>query len=329
MKTTNPESSINIVFAGTPAFAATALQAIINHPSIGLLAVYSQPDRPKGRGRKLSHSPVKQLALDNNIPVFQPLNFKEQTDIDQLASLNADVLVVAAYGLLLPKAVLQIPRLGCINIHASLLPKWRGAAPIERAIEQGDGQTGVTIMQMDEGLDTGAMILKKTSVISKDDTGDSMRKSLATLGGDAILEVLELLEANNESSHEHEAQDDSLASYAKKVSKNDLQLNWNVPAEHLARKIRAFYSTYTAYTVLGEQRIKIGAATATEQQHKHTPGTIIEANKQQISVAAAQGTLHITALQLPGSRMMAVSKIMNAKATLFQQGFQFNSPDTA
>lgn len=325
MKTKNPDSAINVVFAGTPAFAASALQAIIDHPSIGLLAVYSQPDRPKGRGRKLSPSPVKQLALDNDIDVYQPLNFKDQADIDQLASLKADVLVVAAYGLLLPKAVLETPRLGCINIHASLLPRWRGAAPIERAIEQGDTQTGVTIMQMDEGLDTGAMMLKKSIDINSSDTSDSLRETLAIIGGKAILAVLEQLQTEPIKGN---AQDNNAASYAKKVSKQDLQLDWAQPAENIARKVRAFYSSYTAFTELDGQRIKVGGAKALDTQHDKIPGTIIEADKTSISVACAQGILQITALQIPGSRMMAVHEVMNSKAALFQQGFVFGSTES-
>ena len=205
---------MRLVFAGTPDFAATALKALIaaGHTIVG---VYSQPDRPAGRGRKLQPSPVKQVALDHEIPVFQPETLKTPEAQKQLADLNPEVMIVAAYGLILPKAVLDIPTHGCLNIHASLLPRWRGAAPIQRAIAAGDTETGITIMQMDEGLDTGAMLLKSLTTIDDSDTGGSLHDRLAELGGNAIIKALELLQKGELTG---EPQNDDLACYASKLS---------------------------------------------------------------------------------------------------------------
>jgi len=208
---------LRIIFAGTPEFAATSLKTILEHKH-DVIAVYTQPDRPAGRGKKLLASDVKQEALRHDIPVYQPLNFKAAEDLETLSKLNADLMIVAAYGIILPLEVLQAPTHGCINIHASLLPRWRGAAPIQRAIQAGDTKTGITIMQMDEGLDTGAMILTKETDISAQDTGGSLHDRLAILGGDAIIDYLKLL-SNNEVTLT--PQDDKQANYAKKLSKQE------------------------------------------------------------------------------------------------------------
>lgn len=227
---------MRIVFAGTPDFAATALRALLatDHD---LVAVYTQPDRPAGRGRKQQFGPVKQTSVDAGIPVYQPTSLKDDAEQQRLRDLQPDVMVVAAYGLILPQAVLDIPRLGCLNIHASLLPRWRGAAPIHRAIEVGDAETGITIMQMAAGLDTGDMLLKLRTPIHDDDTGGSLHDRLADMGGKAIVEALAALDSRGLTA---EPQDDSLATYAHKLSKDEAHIDWQANAVDIARKVRAF-----------------------------------------------------------------------------------------
>ncbi|MDR9424677.1 MAG: methionyl-tRNA formyltransferase, partial [Marinobacter sp.] len=249
---------MRIVFAGTPDFAATALKALLKagHDIVG---VYSQPDRPAGRGRKLVPGPVKQVALDADIPVFQPLSLKSEDAQQELAALKPDVMIVAAYGLILPKAVLDIPTHGCLNIHASLLPRWRGAAPIHRAIAAGDTQTGITIMQMDEGLDTGDMLLKVTTPIRSDDTGGSLHDRLADLGGEAIVEALNQLARGDLGP---EPQNDNEACYAHKLSKEEGHIDWQRSAADIERLVRAFNPWPGTFTDLGDQRIRIHMAQA-------------------------------------------------------------------
>ncbi|MDX1811781.1 MAG: methionyl-tRNA formyltransferase, partial [Gammaproteobacteria bacterium] len=240
---------MKIIYAGTPEFAAVALRALLK-TSHEIIAVYTQPDRPAGRGRKLTPSAVKQVALEHNIPVYQPASLKDESAQQELANLNADIMVVAAYGLLLPKAVLDIPIRGCLNIHGSLLPRWRGAAPIQRAIEAGDAETGITIMQMDVGLDTGDMLLKKSCEITDADTTATLHDKLAELGGAAIVEALDLLEKN---ALPAEKQDDAQAVYAHKLNKAEAVVNWNESAAIIQRKIRAFNPWPVAQTVYDEK----------------------------------------------------------------------------
>ena len=228
--------SLRIVFAGTPDFAARHLAALLSSEH-EVIAVYTQPDRPAGRGKKLTASPVKNIALENNIPVYQPENFKSDEAKQELADLNADIMVVVAYGLLLPQAVLDTPRLGCINVHGSILPRWRGAAPIQRSIWAGDKETGVTIMQMDIGLDTGDMLSIATLPIESTDTSASMYEKLAGLGPDALVECLADIASGKAVA---EKQDDELANYAKKLSKEEAKIDWNDSAEHIERCVRAF-----------------------------------------------------------------------------------------
>ena len=307
---------MRLVFAGTPDFAATALKALIaaGHTIVG---VYSQPDRPAGRGRKLQPSPVKQVALDHEIPVFQPETLKTPEAQKQLADLNPEVMIVAAYGLILPKAVLDIPTHGCLNIHASLLPRWRGAAPIQRAIAAGDTETGITIMQMDEGLDTGAMLLKSLTAIDTSDTGGSLHDRLAELGGKAIIEALELLKKGELTG---EPQNDDLACYASKLSKTEGHIDWATDATAIERLVRAFNPWPGTYTDLGDQRIRIHEARALVTDSDAFPGTVVHRDREGIDIACGNGTLRITRLQLPGSRAQSVNDLINGGKELLMPG---------
>ncbi|MHA7925174.1 MAG: methionyl-tRNA formyltransferase [Marinobacter sp.] len=307
---------MRLVFAGTPDFAATALKALIadGHTIVG---VYSQPDRPAGRGRKLQPSPVKQVALDHEIPVFQPETLKTPEAQKQLADLNPDVMIVAAYGLILPKAVLDIPTHGCMNIHASLLPRWRGAAPIQRAIAAGDDETGITIMQMDEGLDTGAMLLKSLTAIDDSDTGGSLHDRLAELGGNAIIKALELLQKGELTG---EPQNDELACYASKLSKTEGHIDWATDATVIERLVRAFNPWPGTYTDLGDQRIRIHEARALVTTSDGLPGTVIQRDREGIDIACGNGTLRITRLQLSGSRAQSVNDLINGGKELLMPG---------
>ncbi len=307
---------MRLVFAGTPDFAATGLKALIaaGHTIVG---VYSQPDRPAGRGRKLQPSPVKQVALDHEIPVFQPETLKTAEAQKQLADLKPDVMIVAAYGLILPKAVLDIPTHGCLNIHASLLPRWRGAAPIQRAIAAGDAETGITIMQMDEGLDTGAMLLKSLTAIDTSDTGGSLHDRLAELGGKAIIEALELLKKGELTG---EPQNDDLACYASKLSKTEGHIDWATDATAIERLVRAFNPWPGTYTDLGDQRIRIHEARALVTDSDAFPGTVVHRDREGIDIACGNGTLRITRLQLPGSRAQSVNDLINGGKELLMPG---------
>ncbi|WP_111498424.1 methionyl-tRNA formyltransferase [Marinobacter bohaiensis] len=298
---------MRIVFAGTPDFAAIALKALLEHGH-DVVAVYTQPDRPAGRGRKLSPSPVKQVALDAGIPVCQPESLKPADAQTELAAFDADVMIVAAYGLILPQAVLDLPRRGCLNIHASLLPRWRGAAPIQRAIAAGDTETGITIMQMDAGLDTGDMLLKLTTPIHADDTGGSLHDRLADLGGQAILTALAELAAGN---LQPEPQNDADANYAHKLNKQEGHLDWQQPATDLDRLVRAFNPWPGTFTDVGEQRLRIHAATVLDAPSAAAPGTVLRRERDGADVACGEGVLRLTRVQLPGSRAQSVSDLIN------------------
>ncbi len=298
---------MRIVFAGTPDFAATALKALLaaGHNVVG---VYSQPDRPAGRGRKLMPSPVKQVALDAGLPVFQPDSLKPDDAQQELAALNPDVMIVAAYGLILPKAVLDIPTHGCLNIHASLLPRWRGAAPIQRAIAAGDGETGITIMQMDVGLDTGDMLLKTSTPIRPDDTGGRLHDRLAEMGGSAIVEALTSLSKGELTG---EAQNDDEANYAHKLSKEEGHIDWTRSAPEIERLIRAFNPWPGTFTDLGDQRIRIHQAEALAQNSDKAPGTVLRREREGIDIACGTGSLRVTSVQLPGTRALSVNDLIN------------------
>lgn len=304
---------MKIIFAGTPHFAASALAALVKEHQI--IAVLTQPDRPAGRGMQLTPSPVKQLALQQGLPVLQPKTLKT-ADIQQaIAALDADVMVVAAYGLILPKAVLQLPRHGCLNIHASLLPRWRGAAPIQRAILAGDTETGITIMQMDEGLDTGDMLLKKTCRIETDDTAQTLHDKLQVLGAVAITETLHELEHGT---LHPEKQDATQATYAAKLSKGEAQLDWRKDAVQLDREVRGYYPFPVAYTILGETPIKILRASLGEGKAM-TPGNVIAVDKERILVSCGDGVLALEVLQKPSGKALPVAQ--------FIQGFPIKVGD--
>ncbi len=315
-------SRLKVVFAGTPEFAAQALQALLDADSYAVTAVYSQPDRRSGRGRRMLASPVKQLALQHSIAVYQPQNFRTLEAVEELRALRPDVLVVAAYGLLLPKAVLDIPTHGCINIHASLLPRWRGAAPIERAIEAGDAESGICIMQMDEGLDTGPVLMSESCTMDAAETGASLRQKLAISGADCLLNTLQQL---TNDLLEPQPQDDAYATYANKITKQELQIDWHLPASSIERKLRAFYSANTMYSLLGDMRIKIAAAEVVEAASQQPPGTILEVQRNAIVVACGTDALRLIQLQLPGGKMLAAQAILNAKGSLFQPGSAFEN----
>ena len=312
--------SLNIIFAGTPDFAAQHLQAILNSQH-NVIAVYTQPDKPAGRGKKLQASPVKQLAEQNNIPVYQPKSLRKEEAQFELKVLNADVMVVVAYGLILPKAVLDAPRLGCLNVHGSILPRWRGAAPIQRSIWAGDAQTGVTIMQMDEGLDTGDMLHKVYCDILPTETSTSLYNKLAELAPSALIDVLDNLESGKFIS---EKQDDSQSNYAEKLSKEEAQLDWSLPAIQLERNIRAFNPWPIAYFSTEDkdgntQTLKVYQAEVFPHQDKPA-GTILSADKNGIQIATVDGVLNLLQLQPAGKKPMSAQDLLNGRAEWFTIG---------
>jgi len=315
---------LNIVFAGTPDFAAQHLAALIQSEH-SIVAVYCPPDKPAGRGKKLTACATKLLALAHNIPVEQPENFKSDDAQVTLASYQADVMVVVAYGLLLPTVILATPKLGCINVHGSILPKWRGAAPIQRALEAGDSQTGVTIMQMDKGLDTGDMILTATCDITAKDTSASLYDKLAELGPKTLLETLILMASGQ---YLRQPQDNAQATHAAKLDKADAELNWQQPASILDRKVRAYIpwpvTQFTFNENNQQHRIRVWQASVIKLEHNQSPGTIISCDKQGIVVATAINALRLETLQLPGKKALAVADILNGKADWFTQGQSIN-----
>lgn len=314
---------LRLIFAGTPDFAAIHLQGILQQAEHQVVAVYSQPDRPAGRGKKLKPSPVKALAQAHDIPVYQPLNFKAEADQQQLQELNADLMVVVAYGLLLPAVVLETPRLGCINVHASLLPRWRGAAPIQRAIEAGDKESGVIVMQMDEGLDTGAMLLESRCSIATNETGGSLHDKLAEIGVPALNKALTQIAQQSISPT---VQKGEHSCYAAKMNKTELEIDWSQPAAVIERKIRAFNPFPVAYTLLDGQRLKIWLARLGQRQGQ--AGQIIRADKKCIEVACGEGSLELEIIQLPGGKALDIAAVMNSKADWFSIGRQFEDAST-
>lgn len=312
---------LKIIFAGTPEFAADHLQALIESPH-NVVAVYTQPDKPAGRGKHLTQSAVKQLALKHNLPVFQPKSLRYAEAQAELKAFEADVMVVVAYGLLLPQAVLDIPRFGCLNVHGSLLPKWRGAAPIQRAIWAGDSVTGVTVMQMDVGLDTGAMLHKVVCEISENDTSATLYQKLSTIAPTALLSVLNGL---NTTLFIPVAQQDSDSSYAKKLSKEEAKLDWTQSAVQLERSIRAFNPWPVCYFHLSdpqgnEQTIKVYQAEVLASEVNARVGEVLGLDKNGLCIACASGVLRITKLQPAGKKPMSVADFINGRAEWFRLG---------
>lgn len=305
---------MRIVFAGTPEFAAQHLQALLD-AGREIVAVYTQPDRPAGRGQKLMPSPVKQLALQHGIAVYQPQTLRDPAAQAELAALRPDLMVVVAYGLILPQVVLDTPRLGCINSHASLLPRWRGAAPIQRAIEAGDASSGVTVMQMEAGLDTGPMLLKVTTTITAEDTGGSLHDRLAQLGSAAVVEAVTKLAAGE---LRGEVQDDSLATYAHKLNKDEARLDWSRPAVELERLVRAFNPWPICHSTLNGEALKVHAAQLGEGQG--APGSVLAADRSGLTVACGEGALRLTRLQLPGGKPLSFADLYNSRREQFAPG---------
>ena len=302
---------MRIVFAGTPKFAVKSL-SVLNQSEHKVVAVYCQPDRPKGRGKVLTACPVKIFSEENNLLVIQPEDFKDKQSQSQLALLNTDVMVVAAYGQILPKAVLEIPKLGCLNIHASLLPRWRGAAPIERAILEGDRETGISIMKMNEGLDTGDIMLVKKCMISNHETAKTLHDTLSNIGANAILETLNMfptLKARSQQNND--------ATYAEKVTKDEAQIDWHQSAEQISRVIRAFNPRPIAYTNAMAKQFKnrvlrIIEAEVVNKQTTNSPGEVIKYDKNICHVATSNGVINLKKVQLSGKKEVSIKDFNNA-----------------
>jgi len=307
---------LRIIFAGTPDFAAHILTALLSAHFVPV-AIYTQPDRPAGRGRHLNQSPVKQVAVAHHLPIEQPLKLKDK-DVQQILSqYQADLMIVAAYGLILPPAVLEMFPQGCINVHASLLPRWRGAAPIQHAILAGDSQTGISIMQMDAGLDTGKVISLHPCLISDKDTGLTLHDRLSELAAEALIQSLEKLKQGPLNST---AQDNSLATYAHKLNKEMALIDWQKEAETLARQVRAFNAWPVAFTSLNQQPLRIWAARALNHDSQALPGTILEISQQGIDIACGQGVLRLLELQRAGGKRLAVSEFIKGSHSGLEKG---------
>lgn len=313
-------NKLKLIFAGTPDFAARHLAALLSSDH-EVVAVYTQPDKPAGRGQKLTASPVKELALAHDLPVYQPASLRKEEAQAELAALGADLMVVVAYGLILPKVVLDTPRLGCINVHGSLLPRWRGAAPIQRSIWAGDAETGVTIMQMDVGLDTGAMIRKMSCPIAADETSASLYDKLAELGPQALVDTINAMAAGDIAA---EAQDDALANYAEKLSKEEARIDWSMEAVAIERCIRAFNPWPISWFEVADQTVKVWQAEVITQDHGQRAGTLLKADKQGIDVATGKGVLRLLTLQPPGKKAMSVTDLLNSRRDWFEPGTQLN-----
>lgn len=301
-------TSLRIVYAGTPEFAVPALAAL--HGSAHqIVGVYTQPDRPAGRGRVLTASPVKRYAQEHGFAIEQPLNFRDPQTVAQLRSYAPDAMVVAAYGLILPQSVLDIPRFGCINIHGSLLPRWRGAAPIQRAVLAGDAETGVTIMRMEAGLDTGPMLRLQGIAIDAQDTSGTMHERLAALGAELLLAVLDDLP--NALNHA-QVQPTEGVTYATKLSKAEALLDWSLPAAQLDRQVRAFNPWPIAETRLHGEQLRIWQANVIETSHHAVPGTVLTATAAGIQVACGVGVLNLTQVQQAGRKLQAVADFIKS-----------------
>ena len=320
-------NKLRVCFAGTPEFAAAHLNALIAAQAesrFELVAVYTQPDRAAGRGKKLSPSPVKQSALDAGLPVFQPLSLRSEEARDELEALGCDVMIVVAYGLILPQSILDTPRLGCVNVHASLLPRWRGAAPIERALLAGDKATGVTIMQMDAGLDTGVMLDKTVVAIDPRETRVSLEEKLIAAGSRALVAAINSLEALQEKA---EAQDDSQSTYAAKIDKAESLIEWALPASQIDLLVRACIGRTPAFTLLEGQRIRLLESAIDSAQSDAPAGTVTHVDKRGFSVVCGErSVLKVSRVQMPGKGEMSVGELLNGKPDAFAVGTCFDQP---
>ncbi len=299
---------LRIVFAGTPDFSVPPLQKLLESAH-QVAAVYTQPDRPSGRGRKSRPGPVKTRALEAGVPVYQPASLKADDEINSLRAQQPDLMVVVAYGLLLPESVLNIPRLGCVNIHASLLPRWRGAAPIQRAIQAGDTESGISIMRMDKGLDTGPVYLTRRITLAADETGGSLHDRLSLLGAEALMEALPGIA---DGSLQPVAQNDAAATYAAKLEKKEAQIDWSRPAVEIERQVRAFNPWPVAFTRYESVHLRIWNAHAIDGMTAE-PGTVMSATRNGVDVSTEDGLLRITRLQMPGKRAMEAQDFINSQ----------------
>ena len=309
-----------ICFAGTPTFAAAHLQALLKADH-HVVAVYTQPDRPAGRGKKLQASPVKQIALEHKLAVFQPSSLRPPQETEALVSLDCDLMIVVAYGLILPKTILDAPKLGCLNVHASLLPRWRGAAPIERSLLAGDKVSGVTIMQMDEGLDTGAMLDKESVQIHATDNRIDLEKKLQIAGQKALIRTLDDLEKYQSRAM---VQDEENSNYAAKLEKSEAFIDWRLSAPEIDRQIRAGIGRNPAYTILNDKRLRILEGSVSLYNFNDKPGRIVESDKSYFTVGCGSGALNVKQIQLPGKNPATVKDISNSRPELFSCGVAFD-----
>lgn len=312
---------LKIIFAGTPQFALPALEKLYESTH-EVCAVYTQPDRPKGRGQKVQMSPIKQYAIENNIPICQPETLRDPQQETLLKAFGADVMIVVAYGLILPKTILKIPKFGCINIHASLLPRWRGAAPIQHAILAGDKQTGVTIMQMDEGLDTGDILKQQAIKIGANDTSQKLHDNLSELGANLLVDVLLELETNE---LKPQKQKNNLATYANKIAKKDAEINWADEAAKIEREVRAYNAWPITFSYLNKNLVRIWESEVIEKEHVFLPGTITHVDKKGIEVACGNNLLLLKEIQLSGGKRSKISEFLNAHADFFKPNMHFSS----
>lgn len=305
---------LNVVFMGTPEFAVPSLKLVIN--SHNVQGVYTQPDRPAGRGRRVSVSAVKQLAQASNIRVYQPENLKNESTT--LRNLNPDIIVVVAYGLLLPQIILDIPRLGCINVHGSLLPRWRGAAPIQRAIEAGDKQSGVSIMQMESGLDTGPVFASHTVQLRESTTAGELNDKLAILGAKALIDVLNNIESGHASTN---PQSKTGVTYATKLVRSEAQIDWRTSASIIQHKIRAFNPWPICWTSYRDKDLRILHSNISILDHSAEPGEVIQISPKGISVACGEGAISLTNMQKPGGKVLTANEFLNGQNVMIGEIF--------